>query len=257
MSSAANTAGSHVGKVSMFLGIISTVVTLALTALNAFWSHEIGKTDQRLKLEAAKLEEKKIEIDRQNLAITEGKERIARFAFVQNLFGAVLNEKDPGQRTLAINLINLTLTESEATKLFAGLQTSQDKRAQEVGNIGSDLVGITNLVVQVDAAAKQSRLGAVSTLIKNYSGDSRAVEQMLSLLEAPKSVELSSSGRINALVFLRNTDRSAWTPALLLRAEKILAPMLGNESTNIPGFGEQTRDAALRLSDHLANVRKH
>ena len=152
-------------------------------------------------MKAAELEEKKLELDRQNFSLSEGKERIARYAFVQNLFSSVLNEKDPGQRTLAVSLINLALTETEATKLFAGLQTSSDKHAQEVGNIGSELLGITNLVMQLDAAARESRVGAVGALIKTYRSDSRAVEQALSLIESPKLEKLSASGRINVLVF--------------------------------------------------------
>ncbi len=78
---------------------------------------------------------------------------MARYSFVQGLFSQVLNDKDIGQKTLAVNLINLALAEAEATKLFTGLQAFNDKQAREVGNIGTDLVGITNLVMQIDVAA--------------------------------------------------------------------------------------------------------
>jgi hypothetical protein len=247
---------SRARTLTVWLGVVSTVLTLSLTALNAYWSREINATDQRLKVKATELEEKKLELERQNFSLTEGKERMARYAFVQGLFGFVLNEKDVGQRTLAVNLINLALTEAEATKLFTGLQTSSDKRAQEVGNIGNDLVGITNLVMQIDAAAKESRIGAVDTLIKTYRADSRAVDQALSLLESPKLEKLSASGRVNVLVFLRNTERSAWTPELLSRADRALAGIRARHESKVSEIGEQTKEVLNQLTTHLANVRK-
>ena len=251
-----NQHSSRASTLTIWLGVVSTVLTLLLTALNAYWSREISATDQRLKLKAADLEDKKLELEKLNFSLTEGKERIARYAFVQGLFASVVNEKDAAQRTLAVNLINLALTEEEATKLFTGLQASTDKRAQEVGNIGSDLVGITNLVVQLDAAAKESRIGAVETLIKTYRADSRAVEQAISLLESPKLDRLSASGRINVLVFLRNTDRAAWTPALLSRAEQAIVGIQTRHESKIAEIGGQTKDALNQLTTHLANIRK-
>ena len=246
---------SRATTITIWLGVVSTVLTLSLTALNAYWSREISATDQRLKLRAAELEEKKLDLEKQNVLLTEGKERMSRYAFVQGLFGGILNAKDNGERTLAINLINLALTEAEAAKLFAGLQTSSDKRAQEVGNIGSELVGITNLVVQIDAAAKESRTGAVETLIKTYRADSRAVDQAVSLLEPPKLERLSASGRVNVLVFLRNTDRTAWTPALLSRIEKAIANIRARHESKVAEIGEQTKDALNKLERHLASIK--
>lgn len=252
----ADNTSRHTSPITMWLGIVSTVLTLGLTVLNAYWSREINATDQRLKLKAAELEDKKLELERQNFSLTEGKERMARYAFVQSLFGSVLNEKDAGQRTLAVNLVNLALTDSEAAKLFAGLQTSSDKRAQEVGNIGSDLIGITNLVMQVDAAARESRIGAVDTLIKTYRADSRAVDQAISLLEPPKLEGLSASGRVNVLVFLRNTDRSAWTPVLLSRADQAIVAIRTRHESKGTEIGSQTLDGLDQLASHLAKVRQ-
>lgn len=239
-----------------WLGVLSALLTLGLTGLNAYWAQEVGKTDQRLKLKAAELEEKRLELERQNFSLTEGKERMARYAFVQGLFSQVLNETDPSQRTLAINLINLALSETEARKLFSGLQTSPDKRAQEVGNIGADLVAISSLVLQIDAAAKQSRIGAVDTLIKSHKGDARAVDQVLLLLEPPRLDELSPSGRINVLVFLQSTDRSAWTPALLRRADAAIAAIRTRHQSGVAEIGSQTAELLTKLEKHLASVRQ-
>lgn len=242
--------------ITVWLGVISTAVTLALTGLNAYWSREINATDQRLKVKAAELEEKKLELERLNFSLTEGKERMARYAFVQGLFSQALNDKDAGQKTLAVNLINLALTENEATKLFTGLQNSTNKQTREVGNIGADLVDITRLVLQIDAAAKESRIGAVDTLIKNYRTDSRAVEQAVGLLEYPKIDQLSASGRINVLVFLRNTEKAAWTPETFARADRAIALIQARHESKISEIGEQTRDGLSQLTAHLAKLRK-
>ncbi|HEY0588512.1 MAG TPA: hypothetical protein VGD52_20425, partial [Pseudoduganella sp.] len=125
----------------------------------------------------------------------------------------------------------------------------------EVGNIGSDLVGITNLIVQLDAAAKESRIGAVETLIKTYGADSCAVDQALSLLEAPKLQKISSSGRINVLVFLRNTRPTAWTPALLSRADVAIAGIQARHESKASEIGGQTKDALDKLTAHLTKTR--
>lgn len=243
-------------NISIWLGVISTALTIGLTGLNAYWSREIDATDQRLKVKAAELEEKKLELEKMNFSLTEGKERMARYTFVQGLFAQVLNDKDIGQKTLAVNLINLALTETEATKLFTGLQTSVDKQAREVGNIGADLVGITNLVMQIDAATKESRIGAVDALIKNYRADSRAVEQAVGMLEQPRIDRLSASGRINVLVFLRNTDRAAWSPELLSRADRAIGGIQARHESKISEVGAQTLDALSQLSSHLERFKK-
>ncbi|MGC4079735.1 MAG: hypothetical protein QM702_22360 [Rubrivivax sp.] len=240
---------------TIWLGVISTVVTLGLTALNAYWSREISATDQRLKLKASELEEKKLELEKLNFSLTEGKERMNRYAFVQGLFAQVLNDKDMGQKTLAVNLINLALTADEAKTLFAGLQTSPDKQAREVGNLGADLVGVINLVTQIDAATKESRIGAVDTLIKNYRADARAVDQVLRLLEPPKLNSLSASGRVNVLVFLRNTERAAWSPELLARADRAIALIRARHESKEAEIGEQTKDGLDQLARHLATLR--
>jgi hypothetical protein len=236
-------------KVPLWLGVISTVLTIILTAANAYSTHRINQITSEIEL-------RKVDLEKLNVSVTEGKERMARYAFVQSLFGSVLNEKDAGQRTLAINLINLALTEPEATKLFAGLQASSDQRTQEIGNIGSDLVSITDLVVKIDAVAKESRIGAVDTLIKKYRADARAIDLSLSLLELPKLEQLSASGRVNVLVFLRNTERSAWTPELLLRAERAIANIQARHESRVAPIGGQTKDSLNQLIAHLADVKR-
>lgn len=255
MEAAATSNSKLTSTVTIWLGIFSTALTLGLTGLNAYWSKGINETDQRLKARAAELEEKKLDLERQNVSLTEGKDRMARYAFVQGLFSNVLNEKDIGQKTLAINLINLALDEKEATRLFAGLQTSKDKAAREVGEIGTDLIDMTNLVIQMNAATKESRLGAVDKLIKSYRADPRAIDQALRQIEMPSVGQLSGSGRINVLVFLRNTDRAVWSADLISRARESIAGIKLGKIQMKAEVGQQTLDELNKLDQFLGKPR--
>lgn len=242
-------------SVTVWLGIVSTALTLGLTGLNAYWSKGINETDQRLKARAAELEEKKLELERLNVSLTEGKDRMARYAFVQGLFSKVLNENDVGEKTLAVNLINLALDEKEATRLFAGLQTSKDKGAREVGQIGTDLIDMTNLVLQMNAATKESRVGAVDKLIRNYRADPRAIDQAIRQIEMPLVAQLSGSGRINVLVFLRSTDRAAWSAELADRAHQSINGMKRGQFQMKAEVGQQTLDELNKLDQFLNKPR--
>jgi hypothetical protein len=89
------------GLLRGWLGIISALLTIALTGLNAYWSHKISEFESGLKLREAKLKEQQLDL--------EGKrDRLARYAFVHTLFGGVLNQ-DIAQKTLTVNLITLAL----------------------------------------------------------------------------------------------------------------------------------------------------
>jgi hypothetical protein len=237
---------STAGNLGKWLAIVSATLTIALTALNAYWSQQVSKIDTEIKLKAADLERKRLELDA-------GKERLARYTFVQNLLSGVLTQ-DPAQKNLTVNLITLALTEKEAQQLFAGLQASDNQATRNVGTLGSDVVAITSLVLQMNDAVKENRTGAVETLISNYRGNSAAIDQALSLLEPPKLDGLSASGRINILVFLRNTDKTAWTPQSISRAERSV-DQIRSRADNGVAIGPQTDDALKKLSEHLIKIK--
>lgn len=237
---------STVGAIGKWLAVTSTMITVGLTALNAYWSHQVSKVETDLKLKAAELEQQRLELDA-------GKERLARYTFVQNLLSGVLTQ-DSAQKNLTINLITLALTEKEAQQLFAGLQASDNKATRDVGALGNDIVALKTLVIQMNDAVKENRLGAVETLIKNYRSNATAVEQAVSLLEPPKLEMLSASGRINVLVFLRNTDKVAWTPESIARTKNAIAQIRSRSDTGV-AIGPQTDDALTQLSSHLEKVK--
>ena len=63
------------GKSGKWLAIVSAIVTISLTVLNSYWSREINKVDQDLKLREAELKEMQLELDA-------GKEKLARYSFL-------------------------------------------------------------------------------------------------------------------------------------------------------------------------------
>jgi hypothetical protein len=224
---------SALGK---WVAIASAAVTIFLTVGNYFTSQRITAVEQDLKQKQELLEE--------------SKDRLARYAFVQSLFGGVLNP-DPAQKTLTVNLITLTLNEDEAKRFFAGLESSHSAATREIGTLGTDLT-LSNLVRQMNDPNKQTRMQAVQKLIDEYNGNQQAIDQALLMLEPPLLDRLSSSGRINVLVFLRNTDATAWTTATLKRAQDAVAR--AGTGTDV---GSQTQDALNQLSNHLKDIHPH
>jgi hypothetical protein len=238
--------GGAAGAIGKWIALISTIITVVLTSVNAYWSHQVSKVKTELKIKAAELEQQRLELDA-------GKERLARYTFVQNLLSGVLTQ-DSAQKNLTINLISLALTEREAQQLFAGLQASGDEATRNVGALGSNVVALKNLVLQMNDAVRENRLGAVENLINNYRANSTAVELAISMLQPPKLETLSASGRINVLVFLRNTDKSAWTPESIVKAENAIAQIRSRADAGV-AIGPQTEDALNQISAHLKKVK--
>ena len=106
----------------------------------------------------------------------------------------------------------------------------------------------------MNSAVKETRLGAVENLIQNYRANPAAVEQALLLLEPSKIETLSASGRINVLVFLRNTDKIAWTPQNITRAENALAQIRARANQGV-AIGNQTEEALNKMTDFLNNIK--
>ncbi|OPX95052.1 MAG: hypothetical protein A4E58_02338 [Syntrophorhabdus sp. PtaB.Bin006] len=118
------------GKLGIWIGIVSSIVTIGLTIYNAVLNTRIQETDSKLRAMETEIKMKAQELE-------ERKERTARYEFVNKLLPDIL-KNDKTQVVLTTNLISLALTEEEARKLFDGFQLSQDKNIQEVGKIGSE-----------------------------------------------------------------------------------------------------------------------
>jgi hypothetical protein len=112
-------------KLSIWIGIISSVVTIALTILNFNLNKEIQQTELKLKVLETELKQKSHELD-------VSREKTERYEFVYKVLPDILN-KDKEQVILTTNLITLALTDEEANKLFVGLSNSEDENVQVIG----------------------------------------------------------------------------------------------------------------------------
>jgi hypothetical protein len=120
------------GKITAWIGVISSVITIALTVFNTYTKLQIDAADQRLKGREQELEAK---FKERTANIEESKEKTSRYTFVKTLFQD-LESNDPKKQSLTINLIRLTLTEGESEKFFRGFTNSQNQTLQKVGNEG-------------------------------------------------------------------------------------------------------------------------
>jgi len=222
-----------------WVAAVSTVVTLSLTALNAYWSNEIGKIENILK-------ERQVSLD-------EEKSRLARYAFVQNLFDELLT-KDEGKKNLNINLITLALNNDEAKQLFSGFATSENKDVEYLGSIGLSSIEIQKLVTGMNDSIKNNRLASVQTLISEYKNSTAAINEAIKMIEPKKTNALSASGRINVLVFLQNTNSEGWNENLVRRAREVTINMQERHKKGIARVGPQTEEALIILRTHLVNI---
>jgi hypothetical protein len=130
-------------KLGKWTAVISTIITVGLTAYNAFLNTQIERDrtkieDVKNQIEISRLEFERVdsEIKKKYQDLEERKERTTRYEFVNKLLPDVL-KKDKSQVNLTANLISLALTEEEARKLFNGFQISPDASIQEAGRIGN------------------------------------------------------------------------------------------------------------------------
>jgi len=214
-------------KISFWIGIIGTIVTIGLTVWNTITKNQIDAQKATLEMAQAKqdstLKRIQAELDERTTRIEESKERVERYKWVFDLFPS-LTAPDEKKKNFSVNLIRLALTTEEAQTLFTGLQTSKDKNLKSVGETG--ITAIDNealyLVNQIDGNDASTRKSAVARLIRAYHSSSQAIGATLDLLGSKKIGTLSASGKINALVFLSNTDSQAWTADQLTEANKVL-----------------------------------
>lgn len=219
-------------SLTLWIGIVSTIVTLALTAWNTYTK---SKIDQREK----DLESLELKLKERSTGVEESKERVDRYKWVFSLFPS-LTGSDSNEKNFTINLIRLALTKDEAEQLFTGLQSSDNVELQAVGKSGITVIQnepITILVSQMNANTADVRKSAVSTLIRNYKSSSQAISVVLRTYAQGGIETLSPSGNINSLYFLASTDPLVWSKEQLVQGNQIVNLVL----TKNPG--NQTREA--------------
>jgi hypothetical protein len=157
------------GKVTVFIGIASSVLTIALTVFNTYTKARIDAADEQLKQRTADLD---IKIRQQTAELDQSRDRTARYAFVHTLFAELAG--DPKKQELTVNLIRLSLSDEEAERLFQGFSIADDKSIQKAGSTGIAL--ITRAKNNLDEAAEKERDGFQALIDGNYSKAASAFE---------------------------------------------------------------------------------
>lgn len=134
MSTDTNPPGSR--RVGEWISIVSAVVTLLLTGINAYTKAAIDKADSELKQRTTAFEERM----RTTAAdLEQSKERTSRYGFVNGLLPSVM-DSDERKRALTINLIRLSLTPDEADRFFAGFIASTDSATRKTGEEATRII---------------------------------------------------------------------------------------------------------------------
>lgn len=209
---------SGIEKSSLIVSIIAALITTLLAVYNGYMSSKINEAELRIKQLDVEIKDKAHELD-------VSKEKIARFTWIQSLFGDLINEKDEKKRSYTVNLIRLSLTDKEAEQFFAGLQASYNRQLQIVGQNGFYAIQsepIARLVGQLNSPSNQKSQDAFSKLQDEYRDSSMAINLILNLFAEGEIDNLSPHGLKLALRFLENTDPSVWNPNQIKIAEGII-----------------------------------
>jgi len=196
-------------NVSVWLGIITSIITVALTIYTAYNKAKIDSLEDKLKERSATVEE--------------SRERVDRYKWVFSLYND-LTDTDKRRSKFAGSLITLALTDTESKKLFSGLQTSSDKVLQNLGKNG--LVSLNNativsLVSKIDTLSIPDRTSAVGELEKHYASSPVAITLVLNLYNPDNIKTMSSNGVINGLYYLNRTIPKVWSKQQIEQGKEV------------------------------------
>lgn len=228
-------------KISFWIGIIGSLLTICLTIWNANTKMQIDKREADLKSLELMLKER-------STGVEESKERVERYKWVISLFPN-LNGSDNKEKTFTVNLIRLALTKDEAQQLFNGLQSSADTTLQSLGQKGIKAIEnepIFALVSQMNASTPEIRKHAVAMLVQDYKSSSQAITLVVRMYDQDKINNLSPSGVINGLYYLGSTDPESWNKEQIADGKNIVQRIKASN----PGPQTQT---ALNTFETLLN----
>lgn len=230
-------------KLSFWVGVIGSIVTITLTIWNTHTKSQIDKREEDLKTLEIKLKER-------TTGIEESKERVERYKWVLSLFPS-LNAKDEKEKNFSVNLMRLALTKDEAEQLFTGLQSSSDTSLQLLGENGIAVIQnepIAFLVAQMNAEKAETRKSAVARLIQEYKSSAPAISLTLRMYDAGKLNTLSPSAIINGIVFLKATDASVWNSKQLITAKETVTKIRRNNP------GPQTNSVLTEFENFITTI---
>jgi hypothetical protein len=198
-------------NVSVWLGIITSIITVALTIYTAYNKAKIDSLEDKLKERSATVEE--------------SREKVDRYKWVFSLYND-LTDTDKRRSKFAGSLITLALTDTESKKLFSGLQTSSDKVLQNLGKNGLSSLNnatIVSLVSKIDTLSVPDRTSAVGELEKNYASSPVAITLVLNLYNPDNIKTMSSNGVINGLYYLNRTTAKVWSKQQIEQGKEVTA----------------------------------
>lgn len=207
--------------------------------------------DAREKVLEAKVEEDRLkeaneELERRNEEVTQ---EIARST--QDLRDLQSQIKEENTQLLAL------ARQQEDAQVVARLEDNVRQQNERLATVvesaerRSEGAQLRNLVWQMNSNDKSTRLAAVKTLIDGHGADPSAIRAALDLLAMPQLESLSPSGRINVLVYLRNTVDSAWTKDMVERGFAALELIARREKEGKAYIGTQTKAELRKLNDFL------
>jgi len=237
-----------VERITLWVGVISSLVTISLTAWNARTKTRIDEAEARLKLVEA-------EIKTKAEAREAFKEKVTRYEWIRGLFPELIDEQDDKKRNFTISLVRFAMDPQEAAQLFAALQASSNKELQVVGQSGLTAIQneqaaeLAERINQINAPTADVRKRAVAELLAAYKSSTQAITLVLKLYDQGKIERLSASGVINGLVLLNGTDTSAWNQEQIPLAEAAINRIRAR------AIGPQTQAVLQEFEKHLQNAR--
>lgn len=115
-------------KISVWIGITSSIITISLSVLNYNLNEKIQQTEMTIRAIETNLKLKAHELE-------VSKEKTARYEFINKLMPDLLKQ-DKNQVILTTNLIALALNEEETANLFRGFANSEQENIKTLGEIG-------------------------------------------------------------------------------------------------------------------------
>lgn len=223
-----------------WIGVLSALVTVALTIGNLWTKTKIDQTETSLKAVEARLHERAENVE-------ESKERVARYTWVRSLFSD-LDSSDPRTKNRTLALIRLALNKDEAEQLFGTLAVSSDQNLQQAGqkalaNLQSEVRN--QLVLKLESDDAEVRKGATQELIDKYHASPSTISSVLSMFDDSSFSDLSPSAVIDAFVYLSRTDPTAWNKDQLKLARAAI------KKVEDRGAKSQTQDAIHVLDTNL------
>lgn len=142
-------------KIGVWIGLISTSITILLTVLNFQLNRRLQGAEVALKEAETKLKIKTTELE-------VSREKTERYEFVNKLLPDIL-ANDQTKVVLTSNLIALALSEDEAQRLFSGLSFSKDQKIQSAGKTGIETIKARKSKYQ---QATDYEINGINALIK-------------------------------------------------------------------------------------------